>query len=184
MPDRSLVVSQYGGDVTRIMLDGSRHELGQSFVRPGVGILADDTDAVLVIDNGANLVRRVTFDDNISYMQNCIPLTDSEREVIHKATGIIERSIAISCTGCRYCVDDCPQMIPIPEYFALYNSIKRNVPMPFHSEQYYYYNMAKIHGKASDCIACGKCEMHCPQHLPVIATMKLVKDTLEIEPPA
>jgi hypothetical protein len=29
-------------------------KLGQSFNRPGVGILADGDDAVLVIDNGAS----------------------------------------------------------------------------------------------------------------------------------
>lgn len=61
MPDKSLVVSQYGGRVTRIVPDGSRQELGASFSRPGVGILADGPDAVLVIDNGADVVRRVDF---------------------------------------------------------------------------------------------------------------------------
>ena len=33
----------------------------------------------------------------------------------------------------------------------------------------YYYNNVITgggHGKASDCIKCGKCEMVCPQHLP------------------
>ena len=73
MPDRSLVVSQYGGRVTRVMPDGSRQELGQSFVRPGVGILVDGADAVLVIDNGAGLVRRVTFDGRSSEVSEKLP---------------------------------------------------------------------------------------------------------------
>ncbi len=62
MSDGSIVASQYGGRVTRILPDGATQELGQSFSRPGVGILADGTDAVLVIDNGADVVRRVSFD--------------------------------------------------------------------------------------------------------------------------
>lgn len=62
MPDGSIVASQYGGRVTRTMSDGKVQELGQSFDRPGVGILADGTDAVLVIDNGTSVVRRVSFD--------------------------------------------------------------------------------------------------------------------------
>lgn len=61
MPDKSLVVSQYGGRVTRVMPDGTKQELGESFSRPGVGIVADGSDAVLVIDNGAGVVRRVDF---------------------------------------------------------------------------------------------------------------------------
>lgn len=61
MPDKSLVVSQYGGRVTRIVPGGSSQELGGSFSRPGVGILADGSDAVLVIDNGAGVVRHVDF---------------------------------------------------------------------------------------------------------------------------
>lgn len=62
MQDGSIVASQYGGRVTRILNDGSTQELGQSFSGPGVGIVADGPDAVLVIDNGASLVRRVSFD--------------------------------------------------------------------------------------------------------------------------
>lgn len=62
MEDGSVVTSQYGGRVTRILTDGSTQELGQSFTRPGVGILSDGPDAVVVIDNGASLVRRVSFD--------------------------------------------------------------------------------------------------------------------------
>ncbi|ABR75420.1 serine/threonine protein kinase [Actinobacillus succinogenes] len=60
--DGSLVASQYGGRVTRITTDGQPHEIGRSFTRPGVGIINDGTQAVLVADNGAGLVRRVSLD--------------------------------------------------------------------------------------------------------------------------
>ncbi len=66
MPDGSIVSSQYGGRVTRILPGGKVQELGQSFNRPGVGILADGNNAVLVIDNGASVVRRVGFDGQSS----------------------------------------------------------------------------------------------------------------------
>lgn len=66
MDDGSIVVSQYGGHVTRVARDGKRQELGASFNRPGVGIAADGATAVLVVDNGASVVRRVTLDGRTS----------------------------------------------------------------------------------------------------------------------
>lgn len=62
MPDGSVVTSQYGGRVTRILVNGAKQELGDSLTRPGVGILAADAESVLVIDNGDGIVRQVSFD--------------------------------------------------------------------------------------------------------------------------
>lgn len=66
MDDGSIVVSQYGGRITRILRNGEKQEIGDSFNRPGVGILADGPDAVFAVDNGAGVVRRVTFDGKSS----------------------------------------------------------------------------------------------------------------------
>ena len=35
------------------------------------------------------------------------------------------------------------------------------------------------HGKASDCIKCGKCEKVCPQHLPIRELLKDAAKTFE-----
>lgn len=70
MSDCSIVTPQYSGRVTRILPDGQVQELGQSFNRPGVGILADGDNAVLAIDNGASVVRRVSFDGQSSVVVN------------------------------------------------------------------------------------------------------------------
>ena len=46
---------------------------------------------------------------------------------------------------------------------------------------YYYSNVITggEHGKASDCIRCGKCEKVCPQHLPIRELLKNVARTFE-----
>lgn len=115
--------------------------------------------------------------DNISYMKDFEPLQGDEIETIKETVDIINDSIAIPCTGCRYCVDGCPRKIAIPEYFALYNNQKQfgyamGLDMTFN-------NLIASHGKPSDCLNCKKCEGHCPQHLPITKNLKLVADVFE-----
>ena len=45
----------------------------------------------------------------------------------------------------------------------------------------FYYNSVLTvgHGKASDCLKCGKCEKVCPQHLPIRKLLTEVADTFE-----
>ena len=61
------------------------------------------------------------LNDNVSYMADFKPLTDSEREVIGKAVEILDSIPTIPCTGCKYCVDGCPQKINIPAIFTTMN---------------------------------------------------------------
>lgn len=117
--------------------------------------------------------------DNISYMEHFEPLSQEEQAVIEKAKEIIKASIAIPCTACRYCVDDCPKHIAIPDYFAIYNNLKRFGQRQGIVATTYYGNLTQTHGKASDCVRCGKCEGHCPQHLPIREYLKTVASTLE-----
>lgn len=117
--------------------------------------------------------------DNMSYMDQFRPLDEGELELVCMAAEIIKNSIAIPCTACRYCIDDCPKKIAIPDYFAIYNNMKR-----FGAEQgmvamTYFRNLIQNHGKPSDCIKCGKCEKRCPQHLPIRQYLEDVAKALE-----
>ena len=109
------------------------------------------------------------MEDNLSYMKDFQPLNDAESAALQKATEIIRASIAVPCTACRYCVSEakCPKNIAIPDVFAIYNNLKRFSGPQGMVAATYYANLTESHGKAGDCIGCGQCEKHCPQHLPI-----------------
>ena len=62
------------------------------------------------------------LEENTAFMAAPAPLTGEERALLAQVAELLSALPAVPCTACRYCVDDCPQRIPIPEYFALYNA--------------------------------------------------------------
>ena len=121
---------------------------------------------VVVVLSGMSTYAQVA--DNVAYMKDFQPLTEEERAVIDKVTDLYNASVAIPCTGCRYCVDDCPKKLDIPTYFSMYN-FQRHLPG-------LYSRATHGHGKASECIGCRSCERHCPQHLPITDYLKQIAD--------
>jgi predicted aldo/keto reductase-like oxidoreductase len=121
----------------------------------------------------AGMPRMEFLDDNIKTFENFVPLNEEEYGIVDKVVEIINSNTAIACTYCRYCVDDCPKKIAIPDYFALYNDWRRLQKSSSENEvmtqAFYYMNwIEQGNGPASVCIKCKKCEKVCPQHLPII----------------
>ncbi|WP_446899829.1 aldo/keto reductase [Clostridium sp. LBM24168] len=162
-----------GGTLAKVPLEAEKlfknYVPEMSVASWAVRFAASQPNVIMVLSGMSNYEQLV---DNISYMQNFKDLNKEEMSVIDKAVGIINSSIAVPCTGCQYCVEGCPKKIPIPKYFALYNSFEQFGAAS--NSLFYYKNYVENYGRASDCIGCRQCEKHCPQHLSIIENLKEV----------
>jgi len=129
-------------------------------------------DNVMMVLSGMSNMEQLL--DNTGFMQNFKPLDDEEKALVKRAADIIGGNITVPCTGCSYCTDGCPQNIPIPKIFDVYNADMQEMPgKDWTPQEAYYENAVSGRGKASDCIGCGACESVCPQQLEII---KLLAD--------
>ena len=95
-----------------------------------------------------------------------------------RVSEIIQESTVVPCTGCGYCVGNCPRQIAIPQYFKLYNEYYRE-PEDDWKIKPVYERLTKSHGKASDCIRCQICEKNCPQNIKITDWLEKIAETME-----
>ena len=123
----------------------------------------------------SGMSNRAQLLDNMATFDDLAPLNDTELAALRRTVAVLNKSSAIPCTACAYCVDGCPMNIPIPQYFSLYNADLQEVKgKDWLPQEAYYDGLTEEYGKASACIGCGQCEQVCPQHLPVIDGLKRV----------
>ncbi len=91
--------------------------------------------------------------------------------VIIQVKQIIREREKVSCTGCRYCMP-CPHGVDIPGNFYYYNLMYMEKKSSARFEFAQNMGLRREPGFASQCIGCGKCEKHCPQHIPIREKLK------------
>lgn len=111
--------------------------------------------------------------DNITAMSNFVPLSREEEKTADILREIIRKTRLVPCTKCNYCKDVCPEGLPIPEMFEIFNQFRgAKKERKLVSEELKGYA-----DKLESCIKCGKCEKVCPQKIEIrelIDSMKSV----------
>ena len=169
-----------GGSLVNLPADADRifRELnGGSNASYAIRFAASFPNMAMVLSGMSNMAQ---MEDNLSAMKDFRPLDEREMQAVKNVCGIFRSLNLIPCTSCRYCIEEneCPKGIRIPDMFSSMNAHEA-----FHNwNTNFYYNSVITgggHGKASECIQCGKCEKVCPQHLPIRELLKDVAKTFE-----
>ncbi len=135
----------------------------------------------------SGMSNREQLEDNLFTATDPVCLFEADHAAIRQVVAILRGQESIPCTGCAYCVTDCPMSIPIPRCFAIYNEdqqIYGGADKGWDSSVWtpastYYDNLTKEGGKAASCIACGACAAACPQHLDIPALLQQVAARFE-----
>ena len=169
-----------GGNLIRLPKEGQDilDELhGGSNASYAIRFAASFKNMQVVLSGMSNLEQ---MKDNVSFMKDFVPFNDAEYKAVEKVAEVFKKQKMIPCTACHYCVEEnhCPKNIRIPELFDIYNT-KKNFN-DWNADYYYNYVLTiNGHGKASECIKCGKCEKVCPQHLSIREYLKEVSKEFE-----
>ena len=105
-------------------------------------------------------------------------LTESDQELIEKVKAEIKKNVKVGCTGCGYCMP-CPRGVDIPGTFRCYNAMYSEGKKSGRRDYLQCTAFRKDTSSASQCISCGKCETHCPQHIEIRKELKNAAAELE-----
>lgn len=110
--------------------------------------------------------------DNCDTFENFEELTPDESEFLEKMAVKLNSILAVPCSECGYCIDACPEMIPIHEYFTLYNKSKGQPESNIYRN--YFDKLADEKIAAEACTQCGTCLDYCTQHIDIPEELKKV----------
>lgn len=136
---------------------------------------AASLDNVITVLSGMSYLEQM--EDNLKTFRNFKKVDEKDLETIQKVVEELYKNPRIPCTDCKYCVDGCPEEIPIPDVLSALN---REITFQNHESAQSNYDFDTNHkGKASQCIECGHCEDVCPQKIEIIHWMNEAAEKYE-----
>lgn len=133
---------------------------------------------VTCVLSGMNSMEMV--EQNLKTASEAVPgsFTEEDFALIERVKEEIQKTVKVGCTGCSYCVP-CPKGVDIPGTFRCYNAMYSEGKKSGRRDYLQCTAFRKETSSASQCISCGKCETHCPQHIEIRKELKNAAKELE-----
>jgi hypothetical protein len=171
-----------GGRLVNLLPESAKElfrkdEMGRTPAELALKWLYDQPEVTCVL-SGMNTMEMV--EQNVKTASESLPgcLTESDRRLVERVKAEIDRSVKVGCTGCGYCMP-CPKGVDIPGTFRCYNAMYSEGKKSGRRDYLQCTAFRKDTSSASQCIACGKCESHCPQHIAIRSELKKAAGELE-----
>lgn len=133
---------------------------------------------VTCVLSGMNSVEMVEDNAATASSVEAGEMTEADEAMLQEVVSAINAKMKVGCTGCGYCMP-CPKNVDIPGTFASYNRYYTEGKFTALKEYIMCTAMRRDSSAASNCIRCGKCESHCPQHIEIRNELKNAKKKLE-----
>ena len=137
-----------------------------------------DQPEVTVVLSGMNSDEMVRDNIQTASTVEVGELGEEEQQMLKEVVKAINAKMKVGCTGCGYCMP-CPKGVDIPGTFAAYNRKFAEGKFWCFVDYVMCTTLRKNSTAASNCIGCGKCEKHCPQHIEIRKCLKEAQKELE-----
>ena len=129
---------------------------------------------VTCVLSGMNSLEMVLDNIHTASTTGIGELSVEDEMMLQSVVKAINSKMKVGCTGCGYCMP-CPKGVDIPGSFAAYNRMYTESKFWGWTEYLICTALRKNATSASNCIGCGKCELHCPQKIKIREELKQVK---------
>lgn len=119
--------------------------------------------------SGMSMLQHVK--ENIESAENAKVgiFNDKEMELFKKIRRTFLKRSPIRCTSCKYC-EPCPQGVAISACLGYY--MQALIYDDKDQSKWLYNSFIREANRADKCVACGECEIKCPQKIPIIESLK------------
>ncbi|MCQ2080182.1 MAG: aldo/keto reductase [Lachnospiraceae bacterium] len=148
----------------------SNNERGYTPAEWGLRWLWNQPEIMCVL-SGMNSLEMIDENIRVASDAKVGAFTEDDFKLIEDVKTAIKKNEKVGCTACRYCMP-CPKGVDIPGNFYYYNLMYIEKKSSARFEFAQNMGMRDNPGFASQCIGCGKCEMHCPQHINIREKLK------------
>ena len=126
---------------------------------------------VTCILSGMNTIEMVEENCRIASEAEAGEFTEEDMKLIAGLKESILEKTKVGCTACGYCMP-CPKGVDIPAAFRYYNETMISGKRSARFEYAQSVGIRKEKSFPTQCVACGKCESHCPQGIKIIEELK------------